>query len=219
MYKIFFVEVENNELPKQYEYLSKLISETKYHRINKYRFSLDIKLSLYADLLVRYQVCKIYNLRNAELSFSMNRYGKPYLETYQEFKFNISHTHNAIVIGVSNLEIGIDIEKIKLAHYDVAKNFFKKEEVEYIYSEVKGQEKRFYEVWTKKEAYIKYTGKGLNLALDSFNILSLSKVEVKSYDISDYIISCCLKNIKNEPEIIKISEEELIYQSLTSLSL
>lgn len=40
-------------------------------------------------------------------------YGKPYIDGYKEWQFNISHTSGMIAIAVSDKPVGIDIEKNK----------------------------------------------------------------------------------------------------------
>lgn len=50
--------------------------------------------------------------------------------------FNISYAKDALVVAVSDKEIGIDIEKISLCNIDVAKCCFCENEYEYILSDI-----------------------------------------------------------------------------------
>lgn len=109
---------------------------------------------------------------------------------YQPFFPSVSHTSNIIVIVVSNNEIGVDIEKIRNADLRIAKRFFTKYEQEYILENSLVQNNRFYEVWTKKEAYMKYVGKGLHMPINSFNVFDRNISEkLKTFKRDDYSLS------------------------------
>jgi len=190
--------------------LIKMVSSERQARLAKFRFDIDRKLSLYGELLVRYQICKLLDLDNKGIMFTKNKSGKPYLQNYPEFHFNISHTRNAIAVAFSNSEIGIDIEKIKSPDFKIAKRFFTSSEQNYIFTQ-ENSERAFYEIWTKKEAYIKYTGTGLSVSLKSFNVLD-DKNTTMSYmvEIEDYILSSfCEKFIKEEPTVTVLTENDL----------
>ena len=61
--------------------------------------------------LLIYKHCKI---PIKDIIIKKNEYGKPYLANNIEFKFNISHSNELIVIGLDmQNEIGVDVEFIK----------------------------------------------------------------------------------------------------------
>lgn len=107
-----------------------------------------------------------------------------------------------MVVAVSDEEIGVDIEKASLCNIDVAKRCFCKNEYEYILSDSIKSDIRFFRIWTKKEAYIKYLGVGLSMPLNSFSVLS-DGFEKHSYNfqINSYIIS-----LYSEYELIDYSQ-------------
>lgn len=150
------------------------------------------KLVLYSELLLRVVLCKELNISNKEIVLEYNDYGKPFLRNYNNFYFNVSHTENAIVIAISDKCIGIDIEKIRTINLSIAKRFYADFEKKYLFQSQENIYERFFEIWTKKEAYIKYIGKGLSIPLDSFDIFNttISK-QICFLKKSDYIISIC----------------------------
>lgn len=190
--------------------LIKLVSIEKQKKINKLRFDIDRKLSLYSELLVRYQACQELNLSNKEVVFGKSKNGKPFLLDYPEFYFNISHTRNAVVVAFSDSEIGVDIESIKPINLAIANRFYTSCEQEYITTHG-NPDYAFYEVWTKKETYIKYLGTGLSTSLNSFNVLDDSlRTMMYTFSMEQYIISiCCNGLIKFEPIISTITQDEL----------
>ena len=98
------------------------------------------------------------NTSEESLVFSENKNGKPYFTNFPDFYFNISHSADGIAIAVDTKEIGIDIEKIRDVNLRVADRFFTDEEKKYVYKDEEFCQKRFFEIWTKKEAYVKKHG-------------------------------------------------------------
>jgi len=190
---LYFIELdeEDNKFV-EYENYVQFMSPEKQMQIRKFKFDIDKKLSLFADLYVRYLACTTFNLCNTDLVFDKNDYGKPYLVGFPNFQYNISHTRNAIAIGLSSEPMGVDIEKIRYADLKIAERFFCKNEYAYISTRPEQQDKLFYEIWTKKEAYIKWIGKGLSLPLTSFDVTDTALVRMLStIELSGYIMSVC----------------------------
>ena len=112
-----------------------------------------------------------------------NEKGKPYFKDISSLFFSVSHTEGLTVIALGDSEVGIDVEKIKNPDFRIIRRFLK-EEAEYI-AEC-NCDRRFFEIWTKKEAYLKWKGTGISGGLDSVNVLELP---FKTMDYEDYIIS------------------------------
>lgn len=104
---------------------------------------------------------------------------------------SISHSGPAISVCKSDIPVGIDIEKTdrKRNFEEIAKRCFHGAESE-LYLKNPSAEK-FYEIWTKKEAYSKLLGRGLADILSGFDVYSLDGVKFKTYRINSYIISVC----------------------------
>lgn len=114
------------------------------------------------------------------IRFRKNQYGKPLLDHARmkgEYPdnpgFNLSHTTLFVACAVLDSgEVGIDVEDIGRDNLNLMNGVFTEREIEYVESRVSAQEKReaFYEVWTRKEAYVKATGLGLTIPLRSFEV-------------------------------------------------
>jgi len=173
-----------------------LISHEKRRYIKALKFDISKKLSLFSELILRYEICNKLKINNSEIVFWKNKYGKAYLKGYP-LQFNISHTKNAIVVAFSNNQIGIDIEKLdkKKREIDIAKRFFTSNEYNFVMKSNTDIHQRFYEIWTKKESYTKYLGKGFSIPLRTFDVTDGSiKENFSTFKVNGYIISVCKKN-------------------------
>lgn len=110
------------------------------------------------------------NVTPSSIQFQIGRKGKPGCKGVY---FNLSHTRDWAILAVSEHdEVGVDIESQQRSAdvMSLAKRFFAEME----YQQLNGIEdnnlklKRFYQIWTAKEATIKCTGEGLSRELDSF---------------------------------------------------
>lgn len=98
-------------------------------------------------------------------SYEYGEQGKPQIVNFPK-KFNLSHSGDYVVCGVSNGEVGVDIQKWVPYKERTAERFFAKEEWELL--QEKDEQERtelFYRLWSRKEAYGKYTGQGIGSAV------------------------------------------------------
>lgn len=93
-----------------------------------------------------------------------NERNKPYIYN-NDIYFNISHTDSYILIGISDSEIGVDIEEtISLERCNhLIKKFDKETILEY--NESRDKEKYFTSKWVILEAYSKMIGTGISFSL------------------------------------------------------
>ncbi len=132
-------------------------------------------------------VAEKYNIDALSLKIMRNAHGKPYFENFPNFYFNVSHSGDLTVIAVSEQNVGIDAEKLRIPNLKVAKRFC---EDEYAYINKTPTPTAFFEIWTKKEAYLKYLGEGLHGGLNSFSVFK-TDTPIKTFKNGDYVISVC----------------------------
>ncbi len=104
--------------------------------------------------------------------FGAGPHGKPWLENEPRIGFNLSHSESCAIIAVAASEIGVDIEQLRpmpdaLA---LASRFFHPDEVRLLETAPSTAD-AFIRLWTLKEAWLKYCGKGLVQPLNSFSML------------------------------------------------
>ena len=97
-------------------------------------------------------------------------YGKPYLVDYPDLAFNLSHTANKMVLATGfNCDLGVDIEQCiprKTLAALVDKCFAEEEKAYWQQLPPAQQTQAFYQFWTRKEAFVKATGRGIALGLN-----------------------------------------------------
>lgn len=86
--------------------------------------------------------------------------GKPFLAEYPDIKFNISHCSGLAVCGISDVEIGVDAELVRRYNGKVMKRIFSEEEAKLVTASG-NPDYDFFRIWTLKECFGKYLGKGL----------------------------------------------------------
>lgn len=134
-----------------------------------------------------------YGMVRDDLEILRTDDGKPYFSKV-DLQFNISHSKGMAAIVIDNNKCGIDIEKIRETDFKIANRFFNDNEKNYINQSVSIEEKtkRFFEIWTGKEAYTKYLGCGLRLKMNSFDVLSKNISGLLSYqEKNGYMICVC----------------------------
>lgn len=111
------------------------------------------------------------------MRFCYGPHGKPALSRVfgnETLSFNLSHSHGLALLAVSRgRELGVDLEYIlaHLADDQIAERFFSPRVVALLRGLPKDvQREAFFIFWTRKEAFIKATGKGLSLPLNQFEV-------------------------------------------------
>ena len=148
----------------------KFVSNARNEKAARLRRQEDKNLSLGAELLLRYALKTVGESGEAP-DFSYGENGKPYLQNKRIY-FNLSHSGQTVLCGVSGSELGCDIEKVGPADLKIAKRFFSAAEWETLSClEPKEQTEEFYRIWTGKESYLKALGCGLRFPLSAFTVL------------------------------------------------
>lgn len=109
------------------------------------------------ELLLQLLASTPYLLHSTPI-FLYNEHGKPYLENGPYF--SISHCKHAIAVAVSEIPIGIDIERIRTAKPDLVAYTMNEEEQNEIWA-AESPDIAFTRLWTQKEAVLKMQGTGI----------------------------------------------------------
>lgn len=112
-----------------------------------------------------------------DLEFISNVHGKPALlpaHNPLNVQFNVSHSHGLCLIALTrDKPVGIDVESTQRENdcEALAQRFFSPAEVAALMAVPPEHRRRaFFTCWTRKEALLKATGKGITIPLDSFDV-------------------------------------------------
>ncbi len=190
MIKLACCNVENLNLKMGYG----LVSKNRQEKIDFYRFDKDKKLSCGAYLLLKKL---LYEENITDAHFKTEKYGKAYISNHENIHFNLSHSDKMVLCAISDKEVGADVEYIDHEiDLNIAKHYFYNSEYENIMN-AKNKPEEFFKYWVLKESYMKYTGLGMNLKLDSFEIIIKDSIMLKNdnenlkfnlFDIENYKI-------------------------------
>lgn len=207
---LYILPLSNKLRMSTFDNLLFYVSNEKAAQIKKLYSNMDRKLSLYAQVAVKLIVQKNFGININDIVIVNDELGKPYIEGHEDIFFNISHTHNVIAIAFSDNKVGVDIEKITENSLEIAKRFFTEKENEYITNISIDPMKGFLEIWTKKEAFIKYLGLGLRKSLNDFCVVNdCLKDKFLTLQTENCIVSYFDGNAKDGIKIKRLSEKEI----------
>src|SRR5262249_10829075 len=121
------------------------------------------------------------DLSPLRLSFVHGPQGKPALANWGWLHFNVSHSQDVALIAVTRRsEIGVDVERLRpfINDLGMAERYFSPRETELLRA-LTGtrRSEAFFHAWTRKEAYLKASGKGLSYGLERVEVTLLPEDE------------------------------------------
>ena len=141
---------------------------------NQFRFEGDKCRFAVGRQALRYLLSKYLNIKPLDIGIDYSDRKKPVISfPVMDIHFNISHSGEWVLIGISRKELGIDVEKIdpEFQYVDLLHEHFSLEEKSFI-SGAADPLRAFLYLWTRKEALIKAWGTGLQENLKKVSVLS-----------------------------------------------
>jgi 4'-phosphopantetheinyl transferase len=153
------------------------LSPDERKRAGRFHFAKDRKHFIVGRGILRTLLGKYLAIEPGKIQFCYGNYGKPeisYPVGQKKIHFNISHSDGvALFVFTLGRKIGIDIEKVRdiSGMVQISKRFFSTNEYHLFSALPQNQMKKaFFNCWTRKEAFLKATGKGLAMPMDSFEV-------------------------------------------------
>lgn len=172
--------------------------------LSSFSFDVDIKDDLLNTQKKKEKVISKYLKDKYIKNYYISKTNKPLSD---DICFNISHSGNLIILGMSDIPLGVDIELIRPIKEQLKKYISTSIEYEYI-----KDEETFFEIWTNKESLLKCQGEGIVTKLDQVPALPINDVRTylnecyisKTFKFKNYIISITLKG--NTPFEVELEE-------------
>ena len=155
-----------------------LLSEDERRRAFRFHFDRDRRRFTVARGALRSILGSYLATPPERLRFGYSEHGKPFLRQPQplllDLRFNVSHSDELALVAVTvATEVGVDVEKIRpdFAGLEIAERFFSPAEVRALRSlPIHLRSRAFFNCWTRKEAFVKATGRGLSFPLKAFDV-------------------------------------------------
>mgnify|MGYP003607498460 FL=1 len=178
--------------------LATYLNYTEINRAERFHKELDKNRFIICRSILKIVLAAYTKLdaKNINLDYHFNK--KPYLASHPSLHFNVSHSEDYAVIAISHNKVGIDIEYIAkdFDFNEILSDVFNDNE---ILSIQKATDKKhaFYTSWTRKEAFVKALGKGIDddfknipcldgeHSLDSNQLNSNENWQIYSFDLAD----------------------------------
>lgn len=122
----------------------------------------------YGQWLLAYALFCEKKLKVSETVILRNQWGKPFLRDFPDIEFNISHCNGLVGCVVSDVPVGIDVERIRPYSRYAARYVCSKAELDDI-MQAQDPDRRFFYYWTLKESCAKAMGTGITHPLRDIN--------------------------------------------------
>lgn len=153
------------------------LSDKEIERSNRFRYIRDERTYVISHALVNQKISEQIgnDFNRIKINYFENK--KPYIAG-RPFDFNLSHSSGYfafVLSGHENHFVGVDIEAVntKTDIEPIVNRYFHKNEIAYVLKNdlrTNMQRIRFYEIWTRKEAFLKMHGTGLSEKLSELDM-------------------------------------------------
>lgn len=246
MLKIFYMDISCDCSNEQSQAFYKILPKERQKRIDKLHREEAVQKKVLAGIFMQYGLSRVTGMPIRNICYSYGKQGKPELDwmnisrqadlhhgrmtdvlpvrdsgSVERLDFNLSHSGKYVVLAVGDKPVGVDVERLRNNRQNIAKRCFHKKEYEDIMA-LKSQEsrdRRFLEYWTMKEAYVKRSGDGLRIPLNSFCVKrsgeGVSSVEntgcpkvwfATGFVEEDYAVSVCSESEADIRQLLDSNE-------------
>jgi len=154
------------------------LSHEDHEKASRFHVETDKKRALISRAILCRLLGDYLNVCPSRIRFKEGKNRKPEIEVAgisQRLSFNVSHSEALILFAFSRYQhTGVDVERIRQTDEleSIVHNYFHPIEVKWFHHlSLKERRDAFFDLWTRKEAYLKATGEGLSRPLNSFFVI------------------------------------------------
>jgi 4'-phosphopantetheinyl transferase len=162
------------------------LSDDEWSKAQRFQQELHRNRFIAGRALLRVTLSRYLCCKPAEIVFLYNEWGRPSIAGGLEF--NLAHSENEFLLGISRQPIGVDIEKIRAIEevHLVARTVFSPEELTAWSLLPEGEQlPAFYKIWTRKEALLKALGRGITEHCPCISVLFTEPIPKLPPGLSD----------------------------------
>lgn len=207
--RVFLVNTENVDLDEMLVTYRDLISSERMKKIIRLAHMSDKKLSFCAEIALCFALLS-FELPFSPPAYLYDEWGKPYLSDTDGIFISISHSGSLAACAISKSPVAVDVLE---TDYYIADSFRRK--VITPWDDPPTDKRELLRLWTKKESYVKLTGKGLRTSMLSFSVkddratshIGGASAFINSVESSGYFISLASYE-KMSAEYFQIGSED-----------
>ena len=171
MEKIYIHKFNRSDIEKNESKFKKLLPEWRRDKAEKYKAPGARQESIAAGRLLVMALAaesglsekEVTNLLDSDKHSTDERY---MISATGRLYYNITHSGNYVAVAGSGQPVGLDLETKEDKDFRVTGRMFTEAEKQY----VNNDQDRFRNVWTIKESFLKCTGEGIRVPLNSFSM-------------------------------------------------
>lgn len=145
--------------------LAELLSADEHSRAGRYHQQADRERFMISRGALRMILGRYLKTLPANIVFEPGVNKKPFVKNAADISlhYNTSHSGNYVLIAVADTPVGIDVENLEplFPYWDITEHSFSPPELAVI-EQSADKLKTFYTLWTRKEALLKATAKGID---------------------------------------------------------
>jgi 4'-phosphopantetheinyl transferase len=143
--------------------LGDLLNADEHERAKRYYREKDKQRFIISRAALRILLGRYLNTDAKLIAFEIGENNKPHVKGGFSLHYNVSHSGDQILIAVSDLEVGVDVEQpdLEIHYQDIINISYSKPESDLVNGSAEPLQ-AFYLLWTRKEALLKATAKGID---------------------------------------------------------
>ena len=166
-----------------------------------YRRLWDQVLLPHADGLLA-RAAEKFSGHPGDWAVSRPRGEKPFFTHHPELHFSLSHSGDFWVCAMARQALGLDLQQQRVHQLErLSRRFFSREELAFLESQ---DYQDFFSVWTAKEAFVKFSGQGIDRDFSGFSVAGpeglLSRVQGLRLRhlpfLPDYALCLCAREVE-----------------------
>ena len=159
-----------------YQELRSVLTDDERRRADRFRMDRPRRQFTVARGTLRRVLSRYLDTPPTDIRLTYDMHGKPRLAGVADgdgLCFNVSHSHSLALLAIARRQVGVDVEYLhrQVRHEALANRFFSQYEASALQRLSPDQRRAaFFACWTRKEAFVKAKGAGLQLPLNQFDV-------------------------------------------------
>jgi 4'-phosphopantetheinyl transferase len=142
---------------------SSYLDENERYRAHRYHFAKDKNRFIICRAVLKIALAEATDTALKDIRIETGPNKKPVLSSHPTVYFNVSHSGEYALIALGDRQVGVDVERVdrEFDSSEITPRIFNPAELEAL-DRASDPKKQFFTFWTRKEAVLKATGKGID---------------------------------------------------------